>query len=171
MILRRLLLLTLCAVFVSACQTLPPSPTQTLHGLKFDPWPWAPVTCFGCEWEDKSIDTTDGRIARVEARKSGELVIVASRNDAGGDVMPGFSIKGVAEEGKYGISFANSYKDASVKIKDNHGVNRTLTPGQHSLVKINNVEWMLYIVKASQWQDGMQRRKYLLDWVLLKTEK
>jgi hypothetical protein len=168
---RRLLLILTFIISLSACQTPPSKSSQTLSGLTFDPWPWAPVQCFGCTWNDASHYQHDGKIARVEARKSGELVIVAAQNDAGGDIMPGFSISGVASENRFNIKFANSYSDANVRIKDNHNEKRTLAPGQHTLVTINNEEWMLYIVRASQWQDNGDKSKFLLDWVLLKTDR
>ena len=160
------ILVTLCA-----CQTVSNQASQQLGNISLSPWPWAPIKCFGCDWQDQSLNTPDGKITKTEARKSGERIIVAAKNDAGGDIMPGFSIRGVASENRFNISFANSYRDASVTFRDNHGQKRTLNAGQHSPVTINNETWMIYIVRASQWQDGNATPKYLIDWVLLKMDQ
>lgn len=167
----RFLIIFLCSLGLSACQSAPNTPTQRLAGLTFDPWPWAPVQCLGCTWEDTSHFQHDGKIERIEARKSGELVIVAAQNDAGGDIMPGFSISGVASDSRFNINFANSLSDAKVRVRDNHNEKRLLAAGQHSLVTINDEEWMIYIVRASQWQDASDKSKFLVDWVLLKTNR
>jgi len=167
---RRFFFIAGLSVFLSACQTASNQTIQQLGAISLTPWVWAPIKCFGCEWQDQSVNTQDGRISRSEARKSGELVVVAAKNDAGGDIMPGFSIRGVASESRFNINFANSYRDATVSFLDNHGLKRNLEPGQHALVSVNNQKWMLYIVRASQWQDGMDRPKYLIDWALLKME-
>lgn len=153
---------------LAACQSLPSHTKQTLYGLTFEPWPWAPVQCFGCDWSDNDITLKDGIIRRVEARKSGELKIVAARGDRGGDVLKAFSISPQRKEALLNLRFANSYRDAAVKITDKNGERRLLDGGQFAPVYIDGELWTLYIVRATEWQENLSPSTFLIDWVLLK---
>ena len=153
---------------LSACANLPVSSKQSLYGLSFEPWPWAPVQCFGCEWRDNDQPLTDGVVRRVEARKSGELTIVAAKGDRGGDILRAFSITPQTKPPTFGLRFANSYRDAAVKIIDKNGERRLLDSGQFAPVYIEGELWTLYIVRATEWQEDSRPSKYLVDWVLVK---
>ncbi|HSG62206.1 MAG TPA: hypothetical protein VLA24_12330 [Pseudomonadales bacterium] len=157
-----------CLLILAACQNLPSHSQQTLYGLTFEPWPWTPIQCFGCDWSDNNITLKDGVIRRVEARKSGELRIVAARGDRGGDIMKAFSISPQRQEPLFNLRFANSYRDAVVKITDKNGERRVLESGQFAPVYIDGELWTLYIVRATEWQDDLTPSKFLIDWVLLK---
>lgn len=153
---------------LAACQSLPNHSKQTLYGLTFEPWPWAPIQCFGCDWQDNNQPIKDGVIRRVEARKSGELRIVAAKSDRGGDILKAFSISPQRKESVLNLRFANSYRDAVVKIIDKNGERRLLESGQYAPVYVDGELWTLYIVRATEWQEDLRPSKYLIDWVLLK---
>jgi hypothetical protein len=161
--------ISLCLTLLAGCQSLPGHHSkQTLYGLSFEPWPFAPIQCLGCDWQDSDQAFKDGTIRRVEARKTGELHIIAAKGDPGGDIQGAFSISPQSKPSVFNLKFANSYRDAVVKIIDNNGERRILENGQFSPVYIEGELWTFYLVRATEWQDDIRPSKYLIDWVLVK---